>query len=90
MLFVAGAEPAMAQWRGHGGYRGGGGFGGAVLGGVIGGVIGSAMTRPRYQPQYQPEPVYQDPMDYCIQRFRSFNPETGFYLGFDGIYRRCP
>ncbi len=59
---------------------------GRVLGGIIGGVIIGA-TRPRY---YEPPPVYTDPVAYCIQRFRSYDPETGYYLGYDGQYRRCP
>lgn len=56
----------------------GGNFIGGVIGGVIGGMIGN-----------QPQP-YSDPVTYCISRFRSYNPETGFYFGFDGRYHRCP
>jgi len=91
--------PAEAQWRGRGGWhRGGGDIGGAVVGGVIGGVIGSVFApRPQYYPQPYyppPQPYYQpqqvDPYTYCTQRFRSWNPQTGFYVGYDGQYHRCP
>jgi hypothetical protein len=27
---------------------------------------------------------------YCQQRFRSYNPSTGMFLGFDGQYHPCP
>jgi hypothetical protein len=27
---------------------------------------------------------------YCQARFRSYNPATGMYLGFDGQYHPCP
>ncbi len=53
------------------------------VGGFVGGMIGGMLARP------QPQPVY-DPVAYCIQRFRSYNAETGYYLGFDGRYRSCP
>lgn len=75
--------PASAQWHRHYGYGGGGAF----IGGVIGGIIGNVF-RPPY---YVPGPGYvPDAVSYCMQRFRSYNPETGFYLGFDGHYHRCP
>jgi hypothetical protein len=87
--------PALAQWHGHGGggWHGGGGgnLGGAILGGVIGGFIGGAMQpqQPQYyQPQYVPEALEQ--VAYCSRMFRSYNPETGFYFGFDGRYHHCP
>lgn len=27
---------------------------------------------------------------YCERRFRSYNPATGTYLGYDGLRHRCP
>lgn len=84
----------------HGGYgyRGGGGFGaaagGAVVGGVIGGVIGGLMRpaapAPVPAPQYYQQAPAVDPIAYCMQRFRSYNPETGVYLGYDRQYHPCP
>ena len=29
-------------------------------------------------------------VDYCAQRYRSFDPATGTYLGFDGQRHPCP
>ncbi len=89
-IIVMSVLPASAQrWDRRGGWdrhHDRGDDVGRVLGGIIGGVIIGA-TRPRY---YEPPPVYTDPIAYCIQRFRSYNPKTGYYLGFDGQYRRCP
>jgi hypothetical protein len=37
-----------------------------------------------------PVMVAGDSVAYCQQRFRSYNPSTGMYLGFDGQYHPCP
>ena len=50
---------------------------------------------------YQPAPVYQteeveaapvggDEEAYCANRYRSYDPESGTYLGFDGARHPCP
>jgi hypothetical protein len=49
---------------------------GAIIGGIAGALGGS---RPS-----------QDMIAYCMQRYRSYNPETGVYYGYDGQPRRCP
>lgn len=45
----------------------------------------------------EPEVVYRRPARrmseadaYCAQRFRSYDPRTGTYVGFDGVERACP
>jgi hypothetical protein len=47
-----------------------------------------------YGPSYgyvaAPAMVAGDSVAYCQQRFRSYNPSTGMYLGFDGQYHPCP
>lgn len=95
------AAPAEAQWRGrHGGYhhgyhRGGGGgaaIGGLVAGALIGGAI-AASQQPRY---YAPAPAYGygpppgDAVGYCMSRFKSYDPGSGTYLGYDGYRHPCP
>lgn len=88
------------------GYRGGyyrGGRGAAVGAGIAAGVLGGALAAgalaaPRY---YEPAPVYAAPaygydvedvdaVAYCSRRFRSYNPETGTYIGAGGVVRACP
>jgi hypothetical protein len=35
-------------------------------------------------------PVAGDPAAYCAQRFKSYDPATGTYLGYDGVRHPCP
>ena len=49
---------------------------------------------PRY---YYPGPSYYAPpprpygaVEYCLSRFRSYDPRTGTYLGYDGYRHPCP
>jgi BA14K-like protein len=45
---------------------------------------------------YQPAPVVEGPVavagdtSYCVQRYRSYDPASGTYLGFDGLRHPCP
>ena len=82
------------QWRG-----GGWGWGAPVAGGIIAGaIIGGALAAPYapgYGPGYYPPPVAYGPppgdaIAYCMQRFRSYDPNSGTYLGYDGGRHPCP
>jgi hypothetical protein len=85
------------QWRG-----GGWGWGPAIAGGIIGGaIVGGALAAPYgpgyYGPGYYgaPPPMAYGPppgdaIAYCMQRFRSFDPSSGTYLGNDGYRHPCP
>ena len=53
--------------------------GGIDFGAIIGGVISAFGDRPS-----------PDAIAYCMQKYRSYNPETGIYYGYDGQPRRCP
>jgi hypothetical protein len=86
-------------------YRGGGGFiPGAVAGAVIGGAIASQYPYgygyggpAYYDDQYvddgavavAPAPGGDD-VAYCVQRYRSYDPASGTYLGTDGLRHPCP
>jgi hypothetical protein len=37
-----------------------------------------------------PPPANVSAVDYCAQRYRSYDPATGTYLGFDGQRHPCP
>jgi len=39
---------------------------------------------------YQADPTGGDPVAYCMQRFKSYDPRSGTYLGFDGYRHPCP
>ncbi len=93
------------QWRGRG-WRGGGrswrgrgpgiGLGAGLLGGMI---IGGMLAAPYdYGPYYAPGRYYvvpgpgygDDAIGYCMQRFQSYDPRSGTYLGYDGFRHPCP
>lgn len=76
----------QVQYR-HGGsrYRGGrhhGGDGGAVAAGVIGGLLLGAIIASEAQRGHS--------VQYCVQRYRSYDPNSQTYLGNDGRRHRCP
>jgi hypothetical protein len=62
---------------------------------LLGAIAGSA-ARPRPQvveeePVYvRRRPDYSEEVEYCMRRFRSYNPDTGLYRGFDGLMHPCP
>ncbi len=38
---------------------------------------------------YRPRPWTPEWYDYCMNKYRSFNPETGYYRTYSGRYRFC-
>jgi invasion protein IalB len=75
----------------HRGNGVGAGLAGLAAGAIIGGAIASAQ-----QPTYAaPPPPYavasggNDWVAYCSQRYRSFDPASGTYLGYDGQRHMC-
>jgi hypothetical protein len=88
---AAGVSPAFAQrgrGRGRGGGwgrgRGGGGVGAAVGIGVGAAIIGGAIAASAAEQQRQ------QAVGYCMQRYRSYDPNSMTYLGNDGMRRPCP
>jgi hypothetical protein len=82
---------AGGGWHGGGGggWHGGGGFGGLggfAAGAVLGGLLGS-QSRPYYQESYG---YGGDGVSYCMQRFRSYDPYSRTYVGYDGYRHSCP
>jgi hypothetical protein len=79
-------------------------LGAGLLGFGIGAIVGSALT-PRevyvvppdddYEPAYYgpvgygPPPWSPEWYDYCYARYRSFNPRTGYFIGYDGAPHFC-
>jgi hypothetical protein len=104
-LAIKNAAPTnieTVQWRGRGygrGYGRGGygrGAGWGVGAGLLGGaIVGGMLAAPYYYgagPYYYDAPGYVpgDAMAYCMQRFRSYDPNRGTYLGNDGYRHPCP
>jgi hypothetical protein len=58
-----------------------------ALGLATGAIIGGALA----QSQAQAAPTYgSNTHAYCAQRFKSYDPRSGTYLGYDGIRHPCP
>jgi hypothetical protein len=67
----------------HRHYHGGGGGAGALIGGLAAGaIIGGAIAAGQANAQQNAA--------YCAQRFRSYDPASGTYLGLDGYRHSCP
>lgn len=93
------------DWRRHGNrhygnrYYGGRGYyyndnnwGGAAAAGVLGLATGAIIANSMNQPRYDDAPRYyagDDYIAYCSSRYRSFNPRTGTFTGYDGLQHRC-
>ena len=84
---------------------GGAGVGvGLAAGALLGGAIAAGAANPYYGPgygygpRYYSEPVVVeqgyagggDAEAYCMQRFKSYDPGSGTYLGYDGLRHPCP
>jgi hypothetical protein len=57
---------------------------GLVGGAILGGIIASQ------QPVYAAPPPGDPAISYCMQRFRSYDPASMTYLGYDGLRHPCP
>ena len=74
-------------------------LGAGLVGLGVGAVIGSALAprevvvapppRPYRPVGYRPQPWTDDWYAYCGSRYRSFNPRSGTYLGYDGYEHFC-
>jgi hypothetical protein len=92
------------RWHGYRGGWGRSGLGvGLAAGALLGGAIAAGAASPYYGPTYygpgyysEPEVVVEpgyagdDAVSYCMQRFKSYDPASGTYLGYDGLRHPCP
>ncbi|WP_271585910.1 BA14K family protein [Bradyrhizobium sp. CCBAU 53415] len=70
------------HWRDGYRHRYSRGWGPAVGGFVAGAAIGSAVANSRAQAA--------ENNAYCSQRYKSYDPSSGTYLGYDGDRHPCP
>jgi hypothetical protein len=92
------------QYRRHGyygprgryyGYRRGGAVAAGVIGGLaLGAALGAAAAAPPPPPPpaayYEPDYAEGDDwLAYCSSKYRSFDPRSGTYLGYDGLRHPC-
>lgn len=93
-----GLSPIQVQYYRRGYYGRGRGYGGAGVAAGIAGLAAGAIIGGAIASQAQPAPVYGgpppgyegDPVAYCMSRFKSYDPGSGTYLGFDGYRHPCP
>jgi hypothetical protein len=69
---------------------------------LTGAIIGGALASPYYGSGYYdsnyyapvPRVYYGAPVAgavaYCMRRFKSYDPASGTYLGYDGLRHACP
>jgi hypothetical protein len=95
---IIAVAPANARWYHHGYHHGGGAFAGFAAGALIGGALAGAGPY-GYGPYgygYAPGPYYGSgyagggAVQYCLSRFKSYDPGSGTYLGYDGARHPCP
>jgi hypothetical protein len=67
---------------------------GLAAGAIVGGALGAGYGYDGYYgPDYYgyPNDGYgADAIAYCSQRFKSYDPSSGTYLGYDGVRHPCP
>jgi hypothetical protein len=69
----------------HHHHHGGGFFPGFAIGALIGGLMAAPPPRPDYYDGYGGRSV-----EWCLHHYRSYDPESGTYLGYDGYRHPCP
>ena len=86
------------RWHGGGHYyrhdNSGAVIGGLAAGTLLGLGIGAIASQPRaYADDYEVPPprgaAWRAHVDYCLDRYRSYSPETDTFIGADGYEYRC-
>lgn len=67
----------------------GAGIAGFAAGAILGGALASHPHRRDYY-AYQPGPDYSRSVRWCMHHYRSYDPRTETYLGYDGYRHHCP
>ncbi|WP_186417760.1 BA14K family protein [Bosea sp. CS1GBMeth4] len=78
-------------------YNRGAAVGAGIAAGALGALAAGALLAPGpvyAEPVPPPPRVYVEPdadaIAYCSRRFRTYDPETGTYIGSGGVIRSCP
>ncbi len=101
---LASAGPASSRpWGWHRGFGWGGALAAGVIGSAVAAAT-APLWAPGYYDYYpgyayQPGYVYDyvpaapamgGNVAWCEAHYRSYNPATGMYLGYDGLHHPCP
>lgn len=72
-------------------WNGGAAVGAGIAGLAAGAIIGGAIANSQQPTYYEGGPsAGGDAVAYCMQRFRSYDPASSTYLGYDGVRHSCP
>lgn len=92
--------PPRGGYYGHRGWGAAPFIGGLAAGAIVGGALAPRVYAPfpgTYVDNYADETYADDNYagsgdadGYCAQRFRSYDPRSGTYLGYDGQRHPCP
>ncbi|HVV33315.1 MAG TPA: BA14K family protein [Vitreimonas sp.] len=64
---------------------------GFVAGAILGFVLGAAITDSQERQTYAQSRLSNEAwLDECARRYRSFDRDSGTYLGYDGLRHYCP
>lgn len=78
---------AYAQHHHHGhGWDWGGFAAGAAAGAILGGALSSQAQAPYYEDRY----YYDDAVQWCMRKYKSYDPYSRTWLGRDGYRHPCP
>jgi len=69
------------HYRSYRHHHHGSNVGAGIAGFALGAIVGSALTQPSYRGSNWHA--------YCASKYRSYNPRTGTYTGYDGLQHRC-
>ena len=72
------------RYRGYGRRGNGGNIALGIGAAIIGGIVLSEAARAEHRSAHGGD------WDRCAQTYRSFDPGTGLYTGYDGVQRTCP
>jgi hypothetical protein len=94
---ATGTDVEKVWGRGFGWGFGAGFLGGAIVGGALAApyyyrgpyYYGPYYPPAAYGPGYYPAPGYGGDAS-CASRYRSYDPATGTFLGYDGVRHPCP
>ena len=79
----------QVQRRIRGGGGGGGGGGGNAAGAVAAGVAAGLLLGVIANEAARQEEQRHDSVEYCARRYRSYDPESGTFMGKDGVRHPC-
>ena len=85
----------QARYRGGGGYYGGRGYGrgygrGAIGLGIAGAIIGGAIIANQGYSYRERRYSRVSGRQQCADTYRSFDWDSGTYMGYDGVRHVCP